>query len=109
MPPAGVQIPTPGSYFVAIQVVYGPNPGHVEFVQFGQQSTNALIVSQQFGTAGGTFYPTTIGHNAAATTIGVGAVPWWAPAPFLGQNPLASEPFSSTGPSVHRLQPRTAP
>ena len=95
-----VTIPTTGSYFVAIQLVSGPDPGHVEFIQFGQQSTNDLIVSQQFGTAGGTYYPTSVGHNAAANTIGVGAVPWWSPTPFLGQNPLASEPFSSSGPSI---------
>ena len=95
-----VTVPSTGSYFVAIQVVSGPNPGHVEFTQFGQQSTNDLIVSQQYGSAGGTYYPSSFGHSAAAATIGVGAVPWWAPTPFLGQNPLASEPFSSTGPSI---------
>ena len=59
-----------------------------------------MIVSQQYGTAGGTYYPTSVGHNAPANTIGVGAVPWWSPAPFLGQNPLASEPFSSSGPEI---------
>ena len=95
-----VTVPTTGSYFVAIQLVSGPDPGHVEFVQFGQRSTNDLIVSQQFGTAGGTYYPTSVGHNASANTIGVGAVPWWSPTPFLGQNPLASEPFSSSGPEI---------
>ena len=95
-----VTIPTTGSYYVAIQLVSGPNPGHVEFVQFGQQSTNDLIVSQQFGTAGGTYYPTSFGHNASANNIGVAAVPWWSPTPFLGQNPLASEPFSSSGPEI---------
>ncbi|HKM56873.1 MAG TPA: hypothetical protein VJY33_25935, partial [Isosphaeraceae bacterium] len=87
-----VEVPTTGNYFVAIQLVSGPNPGHVEFVQFGQQSTNDLIVSQQFGTGGGTYYPTSVGHNASANNIGVAAVPWWSPTPFLGQNPLASEP-----------------
>ena len=30
----------------------------------------------------------------------MGAVPWWSPTPFLGQTPLASEPFSSAGPSI---------
>src|SRR5208337_2004729 len=95
-----VEVPTTGNYFVAIQLVSGPNPGHVEFVQFGQQSTNDLIVSQQFGTGGGTYYPTSVGHNASANNIGVAAVPWWSPTPFLGQNPLASEPFSSSGPEI---------
>ena len=74
------QIPTAGSYFVAIQVVSGPNPGHVEFV--GVNDTNvALTISQQFGSAGGTYYPTSFGHETDADTIGVGATPWWAPAP----------------------------
>ena len=95
-----VTIPSTGSYFVAIQLISGSDPGHVEFNQFSQQSDNDMIVSQQFGSAGGTFYPTSIGHNAQASTIGVGAVPWWSPTPFLGQNPLASEPFSSSGPSI---------
>src|SRR5271157_2394160 len=98
-----VQVPSTGNYFVAIQVVSGPNPGHVEFVQFGQQSTNDLIVSQQFGAAGGTYYPTSFGHNASANNIGVAAVPWWSPTPFLGQNPLASEPYSSSGPEIQVL------
>ena len=93
-------VPSTGNYFVAIQVIKGPNPGHVEFMQFGQQSINDLIVPQTFGSAGGTFYPTTAGHNSAAATIGVGAVPWWAPAPYLSQSPLLSEPFSSAGPSI---------
>jgi len=96
-----VTVPSAGSYFVAIQVVSGPNPGHVEFLQFGQQSTNDLIVSQQYGSAGGTYYPTTGGHNAAQNTIGIGAVPWWAPAPYLATNPLNNEPFSSSGPEIN--------
>ncbi len=100
VPQQFVTVPTTGSYYVAIQLVSGPNPGHVEFTQFGQVSTNDLIVSQQFGSAGGTYYPTSFGHSAAANTIGVGAVPWWSPTPFLGQNPLASEPFSSSGPEI---------
>ena len=95
-----VTIPDAGSYTVAIQVVSGADPGHVEFIQFSQQGSTDLTVSQQFGAAGGTYYPTTAGHNAAQNTIGVGATPWWSPSPFLNQNPLASEQFSSTGPSI---------
>ena len=91
-----VVIPTAGSYFVAVQLVSGPAPGHIEFV--GNNDTNgAFNVSTQFGTAGATEYPSSYGHATASNTIGVGAVPWWAPAPYLGQNPLASEPFSSVG------------
>jgi large repetitive protein len=94
-----VTIPTAGSYSVAIQVVSGPNPGHVEFVGFND-TNGALNVSTQYGSAGGTSYPSTYGHSAATDTIGVGATPWWAPAPYLNQTPLASEPFSSSGPSI---------
>lgn len=93
-----VTIPTAGTYTVAIQVVSGAAPSHVQFVG-ATQGQNSLSVSQQFGTAGGTFYVNTKGHNAAQSTIGTGAVPWWAPSPFLGQNPLTSEPFSNFGPT----------
>ena len=100
-----VTIPAAGSYTVAIQVVSGANPGHVEFVNFDE--TVGLTVSQQFGSAGGTYYPGSYGHSTAAATIGVGAVPWWAPASSLGigQNPLASEPFSSDGPGIYVFNP----
>ena len=105
-PIQGVIIPDAGSYTVAIQVVKGPDPGHVQFLQFGN---NDLIVSQQFGSAGGTFYPSTAGHNSAQNTIGVGATPWWSPAPFLNQTPLGSEPFSSHGPSIIVRNPDGSP
>ncbi len=76
----------------------GSNPGHVEFVN-DDENVN-LIVSQEYGSAAGTYYPDSYGHSTSATTIGVGATPWWAPAPYLGQNPLANEPFSSYGPEL---------
>src|SRR5262249_59071109 len=66
-------------------------------------------VSQQFGSAGGTSYPTGYGHSAQANTIGIGAVPWWASTPFLGTSPLKSEPFSSSGPSLTVLNPNGTP
>jgi hypothetical protein len=94
-----VTIPSAGTYSIAIQMINGPNPGHVEFVGFND-TNGALNVSTQFGTGGGTSYPSTYGHSAQAATIGVGATPWWAPAPYLGQNPLQNEPFSSSGPSL---------
>ena len=59
-----------------------------------------VVVNPEYGSAGGTYYPSSIGHNATSEAIGVGATPWWAPAPYLGQNPLANEPFSSFGPSL---------
>ena len=100
-------VPAAGSYFVAMQVVSGPNPGHVEFARFGNGPNNALQVSQQYGSSGGTYYPSSTGHNAGPETIGVGAVPWWAtpPSPYLNQTPLASEGFSAAGPSLSVLNP----
>ena len=93
-------VATPGNYTVAMQVISGPDPGHVEFLRFSQGNANALVVSQQFGSAGGTAYPSTPGHNAAPNTIGVGAVPWWASTPYLGTTPLNNEGFSSSGPAL---------
>ena len=99
------QVPTAGSYFVAIQLVSGTAPGHVEFSGFND-TNGAVTVSTEYGNAGGTSYPSSFGHATAANTIGVGATPWWAPASSLGigQNPLANEPFSSSGPATLRLQ-----
>ncbi|AMV39418.1 Ig-like domain-containing protein [Planctomyces sp. SH-PL62] len=99
-----VTIPTAGTYSVVIQVVSGADPGHVQFVEWGGD----VAVSQQFGTAGGTYYATSVGHSTAVDTIGVGATPWWAPSPFLNQNPLANEPFSSFGPSIYVRDARGA-
>ena len=96
-----VVIPDAGSYFVAVQVASGANPGHIEFVGFND--TNAAIsVSTTYGSAGSTSYPGSFGHNAGPETIGVGATPWWAPPSSLGigQNPLANEPFSGSGPAL---------
>jgi hypothetical protein len=93
-----VTIPNAGSYKVAIRVTSGTDPGHVQFVDFGD--ANELYVSPQFGSAGGTFYPSAYGHSTAPLTVGVGAMPWWASAPFLATSPLNSEPFSSSGPSL---------
>ena len=53
--------------------------------------------------------PASYGHATAADTIGVGATPWWAPAPYLGQNPLANEPFSSSGPALYVFNPDGTP
>ncbi len=103
-----VTVPDAGYYSVAIQVVSGPNPNHVEFVGFNDSGT-AMFVNPIYGNAGGTSYPTTFGHAAAASTIGVGATPWWAPSPYIGQDPLFSEPFSSTGPALIDLSPKGTP
>ena len=96
-------IPNAGSYFVAIQVISGPNPGHVEFIN-DNENVN-LVVNQQYGSAGGTYYPTSFGHHTDPSAVDVGATPWWAPTPYLGQNPLANEPFSSDGPAIYVFSP----
>jgi hypothetical protein len=87
-------------YFVAIQLASGPAPKHVMFSEWGDFIIKS--VSQQFGGAGGTFYPTTFGHATSADAIGVGAVPWWGTQQGLTPSapPVLSEPFSSTGPSL---------
>jgi large repetitive protein len=102
-----VDIPNAGSYLIAFQVISGPNPGHVEFYNINENVD--AVPSQQFGSAGGTYYPSSAGHETARNTIGVGATPWWAPAPFLGQNPLANEPFSSWGPGLYVLNADGSP
>ena len=87
-----------GTYNVAIQVIKGPDPGKVEFVQFGDTD---ITIPQTFGSAGGTLYPTSFGHNAYSATIGVGAMPWWATYPTVIQT--LSESFSSFGPEIQTL------
>jgi hypothetical protein len=103
-----VVIPSAGSYYVAIQVVSGSNPGHVEFVSFNDTNT-AVTVSQTYGSAGGTSYPSSYGHHTAVSNIGVAAVPWWAPSPYLGETPLLSEPYSSSGPGLKDLSIQGTP
>ncbi len=102
-----VTIPNAGSYLIAIQLVSGPNPGHVEFVNDNENVD--FLPSQEYASSGGTYYPTSFGHETGANTIGVGATPWWAPTPYLGQNPLANEPFSSQGPGIYVFNPDGSP
>ncbi len=91
-----------GNYFVAIQLVKGPAPNFVEFQNFNE-NVNA-VVSQQFGNAGTTYYPTTSGHASSPYTIGVGAMPWWGAAPWPSNaTQINSEPFSSQGPVINDL------
>ena len=99
-----VQIPNAGTYTVAVQLVSGPAPGHIEFSGFND-TNQALAVSQTYGSAGGTYYPTVWGHNATASAITVGATPWWAPAPYIAQNPLLNEPYSGSGPNIIVFNP----
>ena len=58
-----ITIPNAGSYDIAIQVMSGSNPGHVEFVN-DNENVN-LNVSQQFGSSGNTFYPDSYGHSTS--------------------------------------------
>ncbi len=64
-----IEIPTAGSYYVAVQVVSGSNPGHIEFSGFND-TNGAVTVSTQYGSAGNTSYPSSFGHATAANTIG---------------------------------------
>ena len=98
-PLEAVTIPNAGTYSFVIVVKSGADPGHVEFQAFTQQLAGQFAVTNQFGSAGGTYYPSSSGHNVGLNTIGVGAVPWWASTPYLGTNPLNNESYSSTGPS----------
>ena len=45
-----------------------------------------------------------VGHKATPNTIGVGATPWWAPAPYLGQNPLGSRAVQLVRPGSLRTE-----
>jgi large repetitive protein len=87
-----------GNFTIVIRVTSGPDPGNVSFIDVFDQT--GMVVSQQFGSAGGTFYPSTFGHAAGSETIGVGAVPWWNAAPFTNPNPITNEGFSSFGPQL---------
>ena len=86
----------------------GAQPGPRRVRRTSTTPTSTMIVSQQYGSAGGTYYPDLVrARRRRPNTIGVGATPWWAPASLdLGQNPLANEPFSSDGPAHLRLQRR---
>ncbi len=93
----------PGTYTVVIKVASGANPGHVVIENMNENVDVAF--SNQFGSNGGTFYPSGSAHAGALNTIGVAAVPWWAAAPYLNTDPLNSEPFSSFGPRMSVFNP----
>ena len=93
---------TPGTYSLVVQVVGGSDPGHIYAYNFGDG--NAAF-DKSFGSAGGTYYPTTLGHSAAANTIGVGAVPYYGAAPYISTTTNNNEPFSSFGPVLSLYNP----
>lgn len=78
----------------AVQVISGPDIGHIQVVEW----SGGFTPSRQFGNAGGITYPTTFGHSATTNMIGVGAVPWFGTAPVATPSPVLSEDFSSFGP-----------
>ena len=85
-----------GLYNVVIKVDSGPNPGHVFFLASGD---GGFSVDTKFGSAGSTYYPSTTGHNSGASTISVGAAPFWSTPNYVHTPALdTNEPFSSTGP-----------
>ena len=85
----------PGSYTLVVKVVSGADPGHIFSYNFGNGDA---AFDKSFGSAGGTFYPTTFGHAAGASTIGVAAVPYYGAAPYPSTTTNNNEPFSSFGP-----------
>ena len=96
-----------GNYNVAIQLVSGPAPGHVEFAEPGDGGFN---VTHIYGSAGGTFYPSSLGHASGATTIGVGAVPWFnTPGYDPAISTIHNEDFSSFGPTLSVFNPDGTP
>ena len=62
-PLEAVTIPNAGTYSFVIVVKSGADPGHVEFQAFTQQLAGQFAVTNQFGSAGGTYYPSSSGHN----------------------------------------------
>jgi hypothetical protein len=82
---------------MAMFVRSGPAPAHVFTRLLGSGNVQ---FSTQFGTAGGTSYPTTSGHNAPVDGIGVGAVDVRNVPPFSTTQPIPSEPFTSNGPRM---------
>lgn len=101
-----VNLPGAGNYTVAVRVNAGsPDVGHIVFLD---PVSNGVQISQQFGSAGQTFYPTTLGHESANSTIGVGAVPWFDAPPFTNANPIKNEGFSSFGPALYVFDPNGA-
>ena len=100
-----------GLYTVAIKVDSGPAPGHVVFYATGD---GGFSVDTKYGAAGGTYYPSTTGHNSGAQTISVGAVPFWGTpnyvhTPAAGNPANTNEPFSSTGPVLKVFAPDGTP
>jgi hypothetical protein len=98
MPLELVGIPATATQIV-VQVAAGsPDPGRIVVLD---PFADSVDVSNQFGTDGGNItYPTIYGHPASNEAIGVGAVPWWAAAPFSTGATVPSEIFSSFGPGT---------
>ena len=82
--------------YMAVNVSSGPAPAHIFAAGWAAQ----VSFSKQFGSAGGTSYPTTTGHNAPLDGIGVGAVDVRSIPPFSNTTPIPSESFSSAGPRI---------
>ncbi len=105
--PAGTSASiAPGTYTLVVKVNSGADPGHITLYN---PTDSELAFDQKFGSAGQTFYPTTLGHAAAANTIGVGAVPFWGARPFLNTSTPHNESYSSFGPVVSVFNPDGTP
>ena len=79
-----IAIPDAGSYYVAIQVVSGPNPGHIEFVGFNDTNGAVTVSTTLRQRRRHVVSRHASGTTRVPNTIGVGATPWWAPPSSLG-------------------------
>lgn len=96
----------PDTYTLVIKVISGPDPTNVVVYNPGNSD---VAFDKRFGSAGGTYYPTTKGHNAGANTISVGAVPFWAAPPYLNNGRINNESFSAFGPVLSVFNPDGSP
>lgn len=86
-----LQVPAAGTYQIALNLFAGAAPGRLKMVSFGGSMTTEY----------GTSKSSTFGHNAGPWTIGVGAVPFFNAPPFANNATIATESFSSAGPSTY--------
>ncbi len=92
----------PGLYNVVVQVVSGPDPGHISFYEPGD---GGFSVDHQYGSAGGTTYAEEYGHHASADTIATGATPWFNDPAYYSADTYYTEPFSAFGPVLSVFNP----
>jgi len=91
-----------GTYTLVVKVNSGADPGHIDVYNPGD---GQIAFDHKFGSAGQTFYPTTVGHEETANAISVGAVPFWGAPPYINTSTPTNESFSSFGPGLSLFNP----